>query len=416
MLTASSLTLVRGFAVAWVLPPVAFGNYAVAIGLGAFAGLLVSFGAIETSWKRFVLQWAEGEYSATVRESRKLDAKMALRVVVPTVFGTGFAVSIGFADAALLIIAVGGFAWSAVAASAGASFLRASVDLGPLAKATMLRTSIALIAAIAGAYLLSWPGAIIGEVVGGLFFMGYVEFRRRMMLKGLDVSTPRAEEQPENQNSHAATAAANTLMGESSGRYLFAANLLFAAPIFLDRYFVSEIFGAEAAGTYGLLVLFNMAALTLSGIIDQRVGPQVLRMNSTGVVRKAIAIYAMKWVVLVGLVIGVSGFIAAVLVLGGPLSRFESEYALTPLLLMSAVSLAVCSGYKHLTWVLIAWNKEIAILRVAGGYLIVTAGILGFAALCGMPLWGYIIACAIARLSMVAALSYSIWSRLKDAL
>ncbi len=366
MMSCSALTLLRGFAVAAIVDTEAFGTYAMAIGVGAFLGLFVSLGTVEATWKKFPTLWANGLGQKTIVSSRKLDRTLLYRVlgamgvvVLPAAF-------LGAWEWVIFAIAVGGYTFSIAVTSSGGSFLRASGDLSSLGKATALRTSVALVSSLIGAWVLSWPGAVLGEVLAALFYMGYVEVVRR---RHENIPTGTSSPLPDTD----AKAEASETRG---GQVLFLAGIAAAAPIYLDRLYVSSLIEPELLGTYGFVMMFNVGALTLAGITVQKVGPQIVRMIAQGAELQTILICVVRWIGLLAGVLIVGLSIAGVLLLVGPLDNLGSKYGVTMPMMVAVTLLCVGQAFIQFDWVLLGLGEERMVL--AASLVLFAATAIGF--------------------------------------
>lgn len=356
MAASSGVTLLRGFVVAGILAAVEFGTYATAIGVGAFASIVISFGSVEATWKQFPRFWAKGQFAQIVDHSRKVDRTLLLRIAVLT--GVAAFVLYGRADVSLVLI-VGAFAFSVASVASGSSFLRASGDPRTLAWGTLLRASVAFLGAIGGAWAFSWPGAVLGEVLGAICFLVYVEiWRRRTAARTGAASKPSGSDAPE-----------TSLAKEASGKgglLLYLSGLMVAVPIYLDRLFVQYAVGSEAAGTYSFMMLFNVAAVTVVGIVVQKAGPQIVRLGqSSGGDPAATRGFAWLWVVgIIGLVALGMACCAALLLLG-PAGPLAEKYSLNLTLLLALSALCMTQAFVLFDWVLMEHDREADVFRNA---------------------------------------------------
>lgn len=351
MMLASGLTLLRGFAVAAVLSAEDFGLYATVVATGAFAGMLVSFGLIEQTWKAFPRLWARGEGRATVARSRRIDGRLLLRLAAVTLAAVPAGWAAWGGAGAVFVAWTGPFAAGVALGSSGSSFLRASGELGRLGRATFLRAALALVLSVALAPWLSWPGAVLGEVLAAAAFLGLVEHERRRLERSA-VTVP-------------AAGGTGPAAAERGGTLVYAAGLMTAAPIYLDRLFVRGLMDALALGSYAFLMLFNLGANTAVGIFVQKMGPQIVRMGGSGVPVPAVAAYLARWVLGTGLLVAAGIAVAALAVFLTPLDFLAAKYALTPGLFVAVGALCLGHVSVFLDWFLIARDMERWVLAAA---------------------------------------------------
>lgn len=357
------LGLIRGFLVAGIVPAVEFGLYATAIAVGLFFAPLLGLGQIETMRKRFPRLWVEeraGEIAPmTDRLLRVLGRRAAL------VAGLTLAVFwLAGGDRWLVLVAAASLIpFNQTGAAVMASALRAGPDLRPLAFASLFRASAALVLAVAGAFSFGLEGAVAGEALGGL--MGL--FLARWLLGRL-AGRRRSEEKAQALPAGSET---ENLTGLSpDGLRLFLATLAISVPLYLSRPVVGAVFGNQALGTFAFLMLFAQGALTFYSIIDQIVGPGLVRMAHGDTPLRNQRRYLLTVLVLVGLTI-VAGLVTAFVILDLPqLVFYAGKYDLalslvSPLCLFATMQLA-----STLDWMLQAHDREQAVLRAAGGYLL----------------------------------------------
>lgn len=350
MAFSSGLTLLRGFAVAAVLDPAAFGTYATVIATGAFFGIFISFGSIEATWKHFPRLWAQGHQQDVTQQSHAVDRSITMRIAGLLLIGVVLAAVFADVDMVIIVCAIVSFAFATAVVSSGSSFLRASGNLTALGRGTLVRTLTAVGCAVAGAWFFGWPGAVAGELIGAGVFWLFVEHHRR---NARDViGSPSAE-----QEAKPTTAA--------GGVPLYLAGLLIAVPLYLDRFFVREAIGQEAIGTYGFLMLFNMGAATVVGIVVQKVGPQVIRLGVADDGAGTPVAYAGKWIFLVCVTILSVMCVASVLILIGPAAPLAVKYGVTLPMLAALSCLCMTQAFVLLDWVLMERGQESLILRNA---------------------------------------------------
>ena len=101
MALASAMSLLRGFVVAGLLDPAAFGTYVVIVAAGTFGSNLLSFGRVEATWKEYPRLWIAGERQQ-VRERAdavmRILAARALYVCMVVVLACGVFDKVDLAD------------------------------------------------------------------------------------------------------------------------------------------------------------------------------------------------------------------------------------------------------------------------------------------------------------------------------
>lgn len=357
MALASAISLLRGFVVAGVLDPAAFGTYVVIVAAGTFGSNLLSFGRVEATWKEFPRLWIAGERQQ-VREradavmrmlaARALYACIAI-IVMSRIFDN---VDLGMSAVAGVAVALG-----VACTSVYASVLRASYDLGRLGQAALYRAGLALLLAAIGAGIASSVGALIGEVLAAA--AGVVVSRRLLSAAMAHASDAAIENLPR----------ATERDGPAGGRWLAAAFLVGAVPFYLDRLFVASSFSPQEAGTYGFLMLFASGAAAAVGVITQKLGPQLLREERAGATVPAQLRLVLRWAgaFCVACVIGMS--LTSWLLLAGPAQILGGRYALSTELI-AVISLLCCVQVTVMfDWILISRDREHQVFLVAAVFL-----------------------------------------------
>lgn len=269
---ASILSLLRGFALAALLSPAAFGGYAVVVALGAFSAIVLSAGQVEATMKSFPRLWSEQKTGSVLSLSDRIAVRLALRAAGAVAIVLPLAWVLGYGNASGKIVAVGTLALSTSLTSLYMSAHRASLDLASMAPVTLQRAALALAMGCIGGWILSWPGAVAGEFCGAVLG-SYLSRRKAMQLSVLSRSD------------HSAAPAAAHQHGKKrhdGGIWFFAAAVTAAIPAYLDRVFVAHQWSLTDAGRYGFLLLFVTGANVFAGIVAQKVGPQLIRMAHLG--------------------------------------------------------------------------------------------------------------------------------------
>lgn len=380
---SSALALVRGFVIAWLLSAAGFGIYALIVGIGTFSASVLGLGRIEQTNKIFPRLFVDGRWADARREADAVarllgrNAVLAVAAAVAALLVAGRSEWIGAA------LAAGGVALGVAWVAIYMSLQRASGDLSMVGRANIARTLIALVLSAAGASLGSWPGAIAGEVAAA--FLGAWIFRR---------FARRSEGAP------TATVAADA--GAGAQRYwLFGGFLLAAVPLYLDRTFVVAVYGAAAAGAYAFLMLFVTAAATVTTILVQKIGPQIVRMERQGAgIGAQIGLMA-RWGGAMIAISAVGMAAAAFVLLEGPAAALGAKYGLTPALLAATAVLSFTQVSTMLDWILLSRDRERLVFLAAAIYLAAIASSAVLVVEAGAPLIAAIWALAAGKLLQI---------------
>lgn len=356
---SSLLTLMRSVVLALVLAVNDFGVYAMAVALGAFVANAISFGRIEATLKQFPRLWHDGRSDETVRHSDVIARQLAGRAVALAVplwmaaalWKPSIAVSLAAGIAAFAI----GMSWTTIYAST----LRASGCLRALGIATFLRAILALVLAIVGGFLLDWRGAILGEIVGAV--VGAVVMRR--------LAVRRAQE-PAGQTVDDHEGEARRDQPETGGLTLYWSNLLLSIPLYFDRVLVAATSGLAASGAYSFLLLFSVVASTMLGILVQKVGPDIVRMEREQQSVRAQVLLVSRWggAAMMLFVIGLAAAGCGLFIWPAP--WLAEKYALDGMTFACAGVLSVLHVTVLLDWILISRDRERDAFIAALGYVI----------------------------------------------
>lgn len=361
MAIAALIALIRGFLVAGMLDVPSFGSYATIVAAGMFTSAIISFGEIEQTLKTYPRLWlTESDRRYVIKHSDKSSKRIIRRVGIVLIL----MLPCLFVDAISLFVQMGIFvvlvALSAAMASLYTSAIRATGEVELLARNTLLRAVIVIILGLLGAFFFNWQGAIFGEVSGAL--LGALITRHSIIQQ---INRCNKDKKFLDQND-------NTKIYTSGGLWLFFASLLTLAPVYLDRAYVASVFGATTVGTFGFLMLFVTGANTFTGIIAQKVGPQIVKMEHVGESITAQIKYAFSWLKLIWLVCITGMVCVALLLVLGPAQYFFEKFHLDLNLIAATSALCILQIGVIADFILISRNQERAIFFAACCYLTIT--------------------------------------------
>jgi len=350
MALSSALALIRGFVLAQILAPESFGRYAMVVAAGTFAASLLGLGRIEQTNKRFPRLFADGHAREALGEADAIGQLLLIRALVAGITIIAITLLVGVPDWTMGILCGVAVSLTVGWQSTYASVHRAGGELISLAHSNLARTALALTLAALGGYLLSWQGAVIGEVAAAATGAW---ISRRFAWRLSLTARPR----------ETAPAAPNTDL------WLFAAFLIGSIPVYLDRLLVSALYGSEATGQYSVLMLFVTGASTLMSIIVQKLGPQVVRLvHERASFRSQITLVAAWSTGAIALVATGMAF-AAVALLYGPLLPLAEKYNLGSTTLVATSLLCVAQVSVILDWLLLAHDRERWLFAAVVAYL-----------------------------------------------
>jgi len=378
MLFAAMIALIRGFVVAGILDVASFGLYATVLATGMFLSTLVSFGEVERTVKSFPRLWmVETLRRSVVERADRSAMRMLIRsvaVLLLLLVCSLIDVLNYFSEMAMLAVLI---ALNAALSSLYASAIRATGEVSLLARNTFIRAVIVILFGLSGAYLFGWKGAIVGEVAAA--FLGALITRYSVVQQ-----SPRVKVHASFAESLANKASENLLI--DNGFWLFWAGLLASAPIYLDRAFVASALGSEMVGTFGFLMLFVTSANAFTGIIIQKIGPQLIKMQHAGDALGLQVRFAIRWLFLIWGVYVMGMVLASLLLFFKPALYFVDKFALNIDLMGATAALSLLQVGVVLEYILISRNQERAIFLTACGYLICAGVVAFFVFLANAPL------------------------------
>jgi O-antigen/teichoic acid export membrane protein len=359
MAFAAAISLVRGFAVAGVIEPAAFGVYVTVVAAATFASNLLSLGRVEATMKDYPRLFASGSAQQVRERADALMRTLTLRALALLVPAGLAAWSLGGGELLLQVGLGFGVGLGVALSSLYASAHRATLDLTRLGSATFVRAALALAFGTLGARLASWPGALSGEIVAAVTG---VLISRRLFVASL-ARVPPAQ-------THSPVRASSALEG---GRWLFAAALLAAAPVYLDKAFVKAAFGDSTAGSYGFVMLFLTGATTAVGIISQKLGPQLVREQHAGAPLRTHLRLTAAWAGAFALVCALGMALMGWALLEGPLHAFGARYQLSWSLLVLVCLLCCAQVSVMFDWIFISRDHEKKVFAGASAFVAATA-------------------------------------------
>jgi hypothetical protein len=391
---SSALALVRGFIVAQLLSPGAFGSYALLLAIGMFGANVLGFGHIERTFKRFPRLFIDGRADDALREADGINRLLLWRGLGLALIAIALMAAIGQAGWIGGALCAVGMAWAVAVQSTYISVHRSSAELAPLGNAALIRSVMALAFAAAGATLASWSGAMIGEIVAAVIG-GWISRALAKRTVGRMAAVPERPLEPAGKE-----------------LWLFFAFAVAAIPFYLDRAVVSLLFGNVATGTYGLLMLFVSGSAALTAVVCQKLGPQLVRLERSGArFRDQLRPLGLWMAAIVALTL--AGMVTVgVLLLHGPLAPLGMKYGLTDALLAAAA--VVCAGQvaHMIEWSLLSHDRERSVFLAAILYVAVLAIGVGLVAETGAGLLAFIWAVAVGKLFHLAVLVVLLlWNR-----
>ena len=359
---SSALALLRGLVLAAILPVDGFGRYAMLFAIGTFAASLLSFGLIERSLKRFSRLCADGHLDSAFTEADLIARSLALRALLVAVATVGLMLAAGLTAWLVPGLLALGVALSAGLQSTYISLQRSDGELRGMGLTSLARALLALMMGLAGASLYGWIGALFGEIAGGL--LGGL-LSRQFMVRKLSASAQRLPSE-----------GLPPIEAPQRELWTFVGFLGAAVPLYLDRTIVTALLGHAATGTYAMLMLFVMGAYTATGIVSQKLGPQLVHMQRLRAGSRAQVLLLARWSTALA-AIGFCGMlVVGWLLLSGPLQYYGVRYDLGWSLLVPVAVLAGLQITHLLEWFVLAHDREYGVMAGSAALLLVlTVGV-----------------------------------------
>lgn len=355
---SSTLTLVRGFVVASLLSIDDFGIFVVLVAIGTFSSTLLGLGQIEGTMKAFPRAWSSGMGKQICNVSDTLTHKIIGRTVVAVILAGVIFYSTDHVAQFVMVGMVAGVSIGAAMMGIYASILRASGNLKQLGRSTFIRSFLALIFCVIGAFTIGWYGAVIGEFLAAILGALQARYAGRRLIKLEEISDDRFKD-------------AKPLFSESfsGGRWLLIAMLAMSVPVYLDRLFIATFFDSSVAGQYGFLMLFVTGAATFAGIIVQKIGPELVKGSQINVRFYSMHKTVGLWIVvhIISVIFGIGLF--SVLTFTGPLNFLGERYQLSCALILVTLMIASMQCSVIFDWILLSRDQERLVFVAAIVYL-----------------------------------------------
>ena len=358
MSLSSAVTLLRGFVVASILTLYDFGLYATLVAIAVFGSSLLGAGAIEATMKIFPRAWASGWGQQMCNRADQLLRLIVARSALVTVVASAVSIVAGYSDWFVMIVLGVTMATGTAAMGIYASAIRSTGNLPSLGKTTLYRTIMAFVLAIAGAYFGGGLGAICGEMIAAS--VGAM-IARRESIRLVRTSVKQESDSPEMRL---------LLESEKGGRWLLLGTIAVSLPMYLDRLFVAGVIGTEAAGQYGFLMLLVTGAVTVAGIVVQKVGPSLVHAQHAGASVLEQWRIAQTWLIGMVVVVCLGTAIAWLLLIHGPLELIGQRYKLDGIYFLATAALGSLQGVVLLEWILLSRNQEVRVFLAAAGYIL----------------------------------------------
>ncbi|MFK7941507.1 MAG: hypothetical protein AB8B85_01120 [Paracoccaceae bacterium] len=405
MLLAAVLNFARLGLAAALLAPADFGIYTSIIGVVALSGMAVSFGLMETTTKLYPRLWVSGQLDEIRRDARARVLKMGLRVLALTVClallveTTGLSGTLGIGGGVALLLGV--LVWISTLLNLCTALIRATGAMGLLQAFAFVRSSIPLVLVAIALSGDAWLPVILAETIGlgVVALMGLMLVRRTMRRHVVLSGAVPAE----------AGSDAPAAPGERDGRVLYFANIMSSSILLGDRALITALLGPVIGGAYGAVALITQSGNLLSGILSQKFGPEIIRRIHKGAApRQGLGLLGFPALALGLAALGVALVTSFGPVLFPPLASFLEARGIGSSALLAAALLVFLQIFLPLEFLIIALDRERAILRASALALLVWIGSVTLCYRMELGLTAYILSIAAARIIQMTALILAI--------
>lgn len=339
--SASGLTFFKGLLLAIVLPSSDFGIFVSVVAISAFTSSVISFGRVEGFMKSLPRRWESGDSQSVFSMADDAVRVLSLRtlaigtpaaILLETTSGLGLeVVFVAFVSLAFSLCTI------------YSSAIRATSNQLGLARGALLRATSALVISSLGAIVYGWQLAIVGEFLGALFAAA-------IMRHWLHKTNPRKRETD--------VPLAADPSSSRDGFFVFLALTLVAAPLYLDRIFVTSTFGSEMGGKYGFLLIAGMFSSTMVGIMAQTIGPRLVLQQHTGrPIREQLITILKTTILCISVsVVAIGFFVFCISV--WPLASLWDKYSMDALSIVLVSFISFFRVSEFFDWLLISHNAE----------------------------------------------------------
>ena len=371
MAAASIIGFLKLVILADIFSAADFAQYSTYYGLAPLIGLVVSFGMVEGTVKRFTRLAVNSTKNTTEFESYKIVRLLSARYLgLAAVIAASylfFPASIKDALAPIIfsiVISMGNNIFGIVA-----SVIRARNSILFYSLINLFRAFFISAATLFVATQTNWLGALTFESIFGLavisaIFLFIVSFKKSRDATNLD---------PE------------PLNGKKSGRFLFFGFLAISVSMTVDRFFISAFDRISVSALYNFMTIWLAGAYLLMSIFVQKFGPDMVRAQALDPQTMPLARTRRNAAALSGLLL-CGTLVSFALVYGMFFETYWQKYGIDRTAVLfagAAVALQVTPLYD---WTLIALDGEKALMKAA--LINLAAVALGFM-LCLWSGWGY---------------------------
>lgn len=399
MIFASSLNFAKALIVAGGLAQIDFGYYSAFIGALALTATLLSFGQIEATTKLYPRLWAEGQYRAVFTDAKAcalvmMKRTLAAAMVLYLAKLSPIPIFPHFDFPILLIAAMSLFIWFSALLMLTTAVLRSIGSVAFFQIFALARGVFPLALVSAVLFSKNWEIIFVAEALAtGLTVLFGVMLIRRSAKGAASEIFNFDQNRPRQKRNNA------------EGRDLYFANLSSSALQLGDRALVTAITGPLAGGTYAVIALIVQAGNLLSGIISQKVGPEIIRACHRGLaIRKTLSFLRFPIFIMLLAAVGIFLFLSVGPMFNSSLKVFLESRSIGVDFIFLGSILVFLQVFLVFQFPLIAVNNEKQVLKAGLGAFLVGVGAGGACLWMGYGVLGFLIALIFARLVQVLLL------------
>ncbi|MGV6838563.1 MAG: hypothetical protein ACWA40_00050 [Planktomarina sp.] len=350
MLFGSGLGFLKIIGLAVVLEAADFGNYITAISSAALASLLISFGKVEATTKEFPRYWENQTYGTAWKRSFGIARILLLRCggLGLSLLGASFFVPV-LPTWPVLCIWVG-LVLCTNLITLVTSLIRGIGDIKLIQNFTLMRGGVIFCAVMPMVFVANWQIILLTEL-GATALVVAIGFWGAWRTSG-----PQRGTKAVTQNSPSTT--------HKDGRTLFFANSLSGTITLGDKSFINAAMGTAMAGAYGTVGLATQMGQLLTGLMSQKVGPDIIKSIHTDqglphamrLMRLPIALVITAALLLAAITFGAKSFIPVV-------EAFFAARSITNTAITLGAVAMVLQLYLLIEFVVLAYDKETSLMR-----------------------------------------------------
>lgn len=395
MLIASGFVFLKVVLAASLLGQATFGLYTSVLGISGLLSLVISFGQIEATEKLYPRLWASNQSQKMWIDAKQTTLKLSIRFLFCVIAYIGVTKALNieseYTDLGT-VFAIALFTWFVFLQRLVSAIFRAIGSVKLLQKFALTRGVIPLVMVLSVVYLDDWKVIIIVEMIAA----GLVLAAGVFMVIGKTPDSDKISSDLKNK--------VENRQGKSA-RKLYYANLLSASISLGDRATIIYLLGAIAGGAYGIVALIVQSGALITGILSQKIGPDIIR----SVLRSDDGRNTVRYLIFPTVILIVTGIALSLILIAGAnfipqLNDFLNVRGIdTGMILLAGASIIV-QIYLIVEFLLIANDSETSVLFASSLALVTCIIGFGLSYYFKMSLHYYILSILVARTLQLAFL------------